>query len=51
MSPALWTMRAGAERRELITACPLCLYNLDKNGGADKLPYTIHLSCLQRRWA
>ena len=28
--------RCGAQ--ELITACPLCLYNLDKNGGADKLP-------------
>lgn len=27
---------SGAQ--ELITACPLCLYNLDKNGDAEKLP-------------
>ena len=26
----------GAEL--IITACPLCMYNLDANGGADKLP-------------
>ena len=28
----------GAE--ELITACPLCLYNLRNSGSADKLPVT-----------
>ena len=28
--------RAGADM--LITACPLCMYNLDHNGGPDKVP-------------